>query len=390
MNIMPQLHETWVSLSLPVIGNFLFERMKQNDADPTMPEARIRRGRGALSNPTGRFETESREAFEDGWGSLEDRPARIPTTLHLDTAKTVISYNQSPDVPFDRSINPYRGCEHGCAYCFARPSHAYLGLSPGLDFETRLFYKADAPELLRNELGARRYRPAPIALGINTDAYQPVERKLGLTRRILEVLQDTRHPVSIVTKSALIERDIDILCNMAAQDLVNIAVSITTLKADLARRLEPRAAAPKRRLQTVEALSAAGIPVSVLVAPLIPMLNDEELEKILTEARRAGAVDAGYVLLRLPLELHDLFREWLETHEPLKAERIMRRIFEARGGKAYDSTFGTRMTGTGEYAELLGQRFRLACKRLAFPGAPDFNLSLFRPPSAGGQLDLFR
>ncbi|MDD1611660.1 MAG: PA0069 family radical SAM protein, partial [Methylococcaceae bacterium] len=267
----------------------------------------IRKGRGALSNRAGRFETETREVFDDGWGSLDDLPERLPTSLSIDAAKTVISYNQSPDVPFDRSINPYRGCEHGCAYCFARPSHAYLGLSPGIDFETRLFYKPDAPELLREELSARRYRPAPIALGINTDAYQPVERKVGLTRRILEVLQESRHPVSIVTKSALVERDLDILQDMAAAGLVQVAVSVTTLQAELARRLEPRAAAPKRRLQTIERLAAAGIPVSVLVAPLIPMLNDEELENILRESRKAGAVDAGYVLLRLPLELHDLF-----------------------------------------------------------------------------------
>jgi len=359
-----------------------------DNGDPNSLPPQARKGRGALSNRSGRFEAETREAFDDGWGSLDELPARVPTTLSIDTAKTVISYNQSPDVPFDRSINPYRGCEHGCAYCFARPSHAYLGLSPGLDFETRLFYKPDAPELLREELSARRYRPAPIALGINTDAYQPVERKLGLTRLILEVLQETRHPVSIVTKSALIERDLDILQAMAGEGLAQVAVSVTTLKAELARRLEPRAAAPKRRLQVVERLAAAGIPVSVLAAPLIPMLNDEELEKILTASRKAGAVDAGYVLLRLPLELHGLFSEWLHTHEPLKAERVLQRIFEARGGKAYDSAFGARMTGTGAYADLLGQRFRLAYKRLAFPGAPDFNLSLFRPP-AGGQMDLF-
>lgn len=349
----------------------------------------IRKGRGALSNRSGRFETETREAFDDGWGSLDELPERVSTTLTIDSARTVISYNQSPDVPFDRSINPYRGCEHGCAYCFARPSHAYLGLSPGLDFETRLFYKPDAPERLRQELGARRYRPAPVALGINTDAYQPVERRLGLTRKILEVLQETRHPVSIVTKSGLIERDIDILQDMAAHGLAQVAVSVTTLKAELARRLEPRAAAPKRRLQTIERLAAAGIPVSVLVAPLIPMLNDEELESILNESRKSGAVDAGYVLLRLPQELHDLFREWLHTHEPLKAERILHRIFEARGGKAYDSTFGARMTGTGSYADLLGQRFRLAYKRMSYPGSPGFDLSLFRPPQAGGQMDLF-
>ncbi|HSN23143.1 MAG TPA: PA0069 family radical SAM protein, partial [Methylomicrobium sp.] len=285
--------------------------MKQKRNTPNPQDIKIHKGRGALSNISGRFEKETREAFDDDWGSIDDSSVSVPTTLSIDTAKTLICYNQSPDVPFDRSINPYRGCEHGCAYCFARPSHAYLGLSPGLDFETRLFYKPDAPDLLRNELNARRYRPAPIALGINTDAYQPVERKLGLTRRILGVLQETRHPVSIVTKSSLVERDLDILQDMAAQGLVQIALSITTLKTDLARRLEPRAAKPKRRLQTVEVLAAAGIPVSVLVAPLIPMLNDEELEKILTAVRHAGAIEAGYVLLRLPLELHDLFREWL-------------------------------------------------------------------------------
>jgi DNA repair photolyase len=360
-----------------------------NNDDYHTPPPQARKGRGALSNRTGRFETETEEAFDDGWGSLDELPERVPTTLSIDTAKTVITYNQSPDVPFDRSINPYRGCEHGCAYCFARPSHAYLGLSPGLDFETRLFYKPDAPERLREELSARRYRPATIALGINTDAYQPVERKLGLTRRILEVLQEARHPVSIVTKSALIERDLDILADMASLGLAQVAVSITTLKAELARRLEPRAAAPKRRLLTVERLAEGGIPVSVLIAPLIPMLNDEELEKILSASRQAGAVDAGYVLLRLPRELYDLFSEWLHTHEPLKAERVLHRIFEARGGKAYDSSFGSRMTGTGEYANLLGQRFRLAYKRAAFPGAPDFNPDLFRPPPEGGQMDLF-
>ncbi|MEC4748770.1 PA0069 family radical SAM protein [Methylomicrobium sp. Wu6] len=363
--------------------------MIDNDGQNPLLPPQLRKGRGALSNRSGRFEAETKEAYDDGWGSLDELPERVPTHLGIDSAKTVLSYNQSPDVPFDRSINPYRGCEHGCVYCFARPSHAYLGLSPGLDFETRLFYKPDAPELLREELRARRYRPAPVALGINTDAYQPVERRLGLTRRILEVLRETGHPVSIVTKSALIERDLDILQEMAAQSLAQVAISVTTLKAELARRLEPRAAAPKRRLQTIEQLAAADIPVSVLVAPLIPMLNDEELENILSASRKAGAVDAGYVLLRLPLELHDLFAEWLRTHAPLKAERVLHRIFEARGGKAYDSAFGTRMTGTGEYADLLGQRFRLAYKRLAFSGSPDFNLDRFRPPQAGGQTDLF-
>ena len=260
----------------------------------------IKKGRGALSNQTGRFETLIREDFDDGWDDPDKYPATIPTQLFVDTAKTVITYNQSPDVPFDRSINPYRGCEHGCVYCFARPSHAYLGLSPGLDFETKLFYKPDAPELLKVELSAKNYRTAPIALGINTDAYQPVERQLRLTRRLLEVLNETHHPVSIVTKSSLIERDLDLLTSLARDNLIHVCLSITTLNPDLARRLEPRAAAPKRRLQTLATLADAGIPVSVLVAPLIPMLNDSELEKILQLSRDSGAVDAGYVLLRLP------------------------------------------------------------------------------------------
>ena len=351
------------------------------------PESK--KGRGSISNHTGRYQSETYEIVDDGWGNIEDLPECLPTTLTVDYAKTIINYNKSPDVPFDRSINPYRGCEHGCAYCFARPSHAYLGLSPGLDFETKLFYKPDAPERLRAELSARSYRPAPIALGINTDAYQPVERKLGLTRRILEVLRETRHPVSIVTKSALIERDLDILAEMAAQGLVQIALSITTLKPELARKLEPRAASPKRRLQTLACLSDAGIPVSVLIAPVIPVLNDEELEKILQEVRFAGALDAGYVLLRLPLELKDLFEEWLHSHEPLKAEHVMQRIFDSRGGKAYDSTFGQRMTGTGLYANMLNQRFQLAMKKLSFPGLVPFNSKLFRPPMQGGQMDLF-
>lgn len=348
------------------------------------------KGRGTASNQTGRFETLTHEAYDDGWESLGELPDTTPTHLHIDTAKTVISYNQSPDVPFDRSINPYRGCEHGCAYCFARPTHAYLGLSPGLDFETQLFYKPDAPARLIEELRARRYQPAPIALGINTDAYQPVERKLGLTREVLQVLQEARHPVSIVTKSALIERDIDILSAMAQQGLAQVALSITTLQPDLARSLEPRAATPKRRLQTLARLTAAGIPTSVLTAPLIPMLNDAELETILQVCRTEGALDAGYVLLRLPHEIKDLFTEWLHIHAPLKAERILHLIYETHGGKAYDSAFGTRMTGTGEYARLLNQRFRLAKKKLAFPGEPDFNVSLFRPPQPRhGQLDLF-
>ncbi|ESS67091.1 DNA repair photolyase [Methyloglobulus morosus KoM1] len=349
----------------------------------------IKKGRGALSNQTGRFEQLTKEDLDDGWDDPDKYPAKVPTQLFVDTAKTVITYNQSPDVPFDRSINPYRGCEHGCVYCFARPSHAYLGLSPGLDFETKLFYKPNAPELLKAELSAKNYRPAPVALGINTDAYQPVERQLKLTRRLLEVLNDTHHPTSIVTKSSLIERDLDLLAAMAKDGLIHVCLSITTLNPDLTRRLEPRATTPKRRLQTLATLAEAGIPVSVLVAPLIPMLNDSELETILQQCRAAGALDAGYVLLRLPHELKDLFTEWLQTHEPLKADHVMHRIYDSRGGKAYDSTFGVRMRGTGQYADLLAQRFHLAMKKLAFPGSPPLNSSLFRSKLISGQLDLF-
>ncbi len=349
----------------------------------------LKKGRGALSNQTGRFEQLTKEDFDDGWDEPDKYPRKIPTQLFVDTAKSVITYNQSPDVGFDRSINPYRGCEHGCAYCFARPTHAYLSLSPGLDFETKLFYKPDAPKLLKAELAEKNYRPAPIALGINTDAYQPVERQLSLTRRILEVLHETKHPASIVTKSSLIERDLDLLTTMARDNLIHVCLSITTLNSDLARRLEPRAAAPRRRLQTLATLMEAAIPVSVLVAPLIPMLNDSELEKILQLSKEAGAIDAGYVLLRLPHELKDLFAEWLQTHEPLKAQHIMNRIFDAHGGKAYDSTFGVRMRGTGQYADLLAQRFQLAMKKLAFPGLPPLKNNLFKPISISGQLDLF-
>jgi DNA repair photolyase len=349
-----------------------------------------KKGRGAATNQSGRYQAETREDFDDGWNNEDDLPEPLPTTLTIDHAKTVISYNTSPDISFDRSVNPYRGCEHGCAYCFARPSHTYLGLSAGLDFETQLYYKPDAPERLKAELAARSYRPAPIALGINTDAYQPIERKLGLTRRILEVLHEARHPVSIVTKSALVERDLDILTGMAAQGLVHVALSITTLKPELARKLEPRAASPKRRMQTLACLTEAGIPVSVLVAPVIPVLTDEELEKILKEARNAGALDAEYVLLRLPLELKGLFEEWLYLHEPLKAKHVLQRVYDSRGGKAYDSTFGIRMTGTGEYANMLKQRYRVAMKKLLFPGMTIFNAERFRRPVEGGQTDLFR
>lgn len=348
------------------------------------------KGRGALGNPDNRFEQHRRETVDDGWGNLEQTPDPIRTTLSVDSARTVISYNQSPDVPFDRSINPYRGCEHGCIYCFARPTHAWLGLSPGLDFESRLFYKPDSPQLLRNELNKKCYRCAPIALGINTDAYQPVERKTGLTRQLLEVLLEYRHPVTIVTKSALIERDLDLLGEMAAQALIQVAVSITTLERSLSTRLEPRAAAPERRLQIVARLTEAGIPTSVLVAPLIPVLTDSELETILAAAREAGAGWAGYVLLRLPHELKELFRDWLDEHEPLKAEHIMNRIRDCRGGQEYQAEFGKRMRGAGVFAELIKKRYRLAMKKLDFPGLPELNTDSFRQPAeTKPQMSLF-
>lgn len=349
----------------------------------------LHRGRGATFSPDNRYSAFSHETLDDGWGNLDAPLEPLRTTLTHDTSRTVISYNDSPDVGFDRSINPYRGCEHGCVYCFARPSHAWLGLSPGLDFESRLFYKPDAPEILQQELAARAYRPAPIAVGINTDGYQPVERKLKITRRILEVLVETRHPFSIVTKSALVERDIDLLKVAAAHNLVSVAVSITTLDRTLARRMEPRAAAPQRRLAVVQNLSQVGIPVSVLVAPLIPVLTDGELEKILEAARAAGAGAAGYVLLRLPHELKELFQSWLSTHEPLKAEHVMNRIRDTRGGKEYDSRFGVRMRGTGDYADLIAQRFQIAYRKLQFAEFPDLDCTLFRPPRLGPQLDLF-
>lgn len=348
------------------------------------------RGRGAAANPDNRYRQEQREWLDDGWGSLEQLPQEVETTLEADATRRIISYNDSPDVPHDRSINPYRGCEHGCIYCFARPSHAWLGLSPGLDFESRLFYKPEAAKLLRKELAVPGYRCAPIGVGINTDAYQPVERRLGITRQCLEVLAEARHPFSIVTKSALIERDIDILAPMAAEGLVSVAISLTTLDRNLARRLEPRAAAPQRRLNTIRRLSEAGIPVLAFVAPLIPVLTDSELETIMQAAHEAGAVSAGYIMLRLPLELEGLFTQWLAQHEPLKAAHVMQRIYDVRGGKANDSTFGVRMTGRGQFAELINQRFHLAYKKLGFQGTGELDCSRFRPPPRlEGQLSLF-
>ncbi len=355
---------------------------------PVYDKPLLYKGRGSLSRAPGRFEKTASIAVDDGWGSLDAPLSPIKTDVAIDCSKSVITYNDSPDVPFDRSINPYRGCEHGCIYCFARPSHAYLGLSPGLDFESRLFVKPDAPQLLRRELGKRNYQCAPIALGTNTDPYQPIERQYQVMRQILQVLAEARHPVSIITKAALIERDIDILSAMARQGLVSVYISLTTLDRSLARTMEPRAAAPQRRLQTVSDLRAAGVPVGVLVAPVIPALNDHELESLVKAAQTAGALAVDYILLRLPMEVADLFEQWLGQHYPLKAQHIMALIRATRDGKVYSVALGQRMTGTGHYADMLAQRFRLVSKRLQMPNTlPGLRTDLFRKPIAdSGQM----
>ena len=348
------------------------------------------KGRGAVSNASGRFDAHSHEAFDDGWDS-EAEESRPQTQVQIDTSRGILATNQSPDVPFDLSLNPYRGCEHGCIYCFARPTHAFLGLSPGLDFETRLFSKPNAAELLDQALRKPGYACQTLALGVNTDAYQPIERQLKITRSVLEVLQEYRHPAAIVTKSALVERDIDILQDMASEDLVVVNISITTLDSELARKMEPRAAAPHRRLQTIERLAAAGIPVSVSVAPIIPVLTDPELETILSKAAAAGATSANYILLRLPLEVSELFQQWLHTHYPFKAEHVMTRVRDTRGGKDYVSEFGTRMRGKGAFANVIAQRFKLRCQNLNLqPREYDLNCSAFRVPvRSGDNFDLF-
>ena len=345
----------------------------------------VRKGRGATFNPKVRFEATALEPFDDGWGSLErareDDPAPR-TEVTPDASRSIIARNTSPDIPFDRSINPYRGCEHGCVYCYARPTHAFLGLSPGLDFEIKLLAKLDAARLLERELGAPGYRCQPLALGTNTDPYQPVERRLEITRSILEVLARCRHPVTIVTKSAGVVRDLDLLAPMARQNLARVAISVTTLDRDLARRLEPRAAAPARRLQAIRQLSGAGVPTAVMVAPIIPALTDHEIEAILRAAAAAGASSAGYVLLRLPHEVKELFEGWLEAHAPERAGHVLSLVRQCRGGRLYDATFGRRMRGEGAYAELVEQRFAAAKRRLGLGGgAPPLRTDLFAPPS---------
>jgi DNA repair photolyase len=346
-----------------------------------------RKGRGAISNPAVRFEGTARDSFDDGWGTLADLAdlPPLPTTLIRETAKSALAWNESPDIGFDRSINPYRGCEHGCVYCYARPSHAYVGYSPGLDFETKLLFKPDLPALLEKELRRPGYVARPVALGANTDPYQPVERTLMITRQVLEVLERFGHPVTIVTKSAGVLRDLDILRRMAARNLAHVCLSVTTLDAGLARRMEPRAASPLRRLQAMRVLAEAGVPVGVLAAPMIPGLNDAELERILSESCKAGASRAGYVLLRLPLEIRQLFEEWAQAHFPDRAARILALVRETRGGKAYDSRFGIRQTGTGAYADMLARRFQMAAARFGLSGtnarSQPLDCSQFAPPA---------
>jgi DNA repair photolyase len=363
-----------------------------------VPE-RPRKGRGAVSNPTGRFEPAQCVQIDDGWPRQagdegeEDWGENGPplrTTILRDATRSILNENDSPDIPFEQSVNPYRGCEHGCIYCYARPSHGYLGLSTGLDFETKILVKPDAARLLANELAKPGYVPRVVALGSNTDPYQPLERDLKIMRGIVETLAAFHHPFSLVTKSALVLRDLDLLAPMAEKDLVRVFVSVTTLDRHLANKMEPRASTPTRRLAAIKGLSEAGVRVGVMAAPMIPALNDGELEAILEAAQAAGAVSAGYTLLRLPYEIKDLFSEWLETHAPLKAKHVLSLIRGARGGKLNDPRWGKRFSGAGQYAELIGQRFRLACTRLGLnrnDWRPD--LSLFKvPPRPGDQLSL--
>ena len=343
----------------------------------------------------GRFESVARAPFDDGWTPEEppggEMSRSLKTVVTIERARSIVSRNDSPDIGFSQSINPYRGCEHGCIYCYARPSHAYLELSPGLDFETKLFAKTNAAELLRQELGRKGYKPSPIALGANTDCYQPVERKYRITRQILEILSECEHPATIVTKSALIERDLDLLKNLAAKNLVKVFVSIGTLDRGLARKLEPRAASPQRRLDVLKALSTEKIPCGVMVAALIPALNDKTMEEVLEAAAAAGAREAAFVIMRLPYELKTLFKEWLAEHYPQRAEHVMSIVRQMRGGKENDPNFGTRMSGTGNYAELMQKRFDIACRRFGINKreTPDLDCSRFRPPSPEGQLKLF-
>ena len=344
-----------------------------------------RRGRGALSNASGRYEPIARVAFDDGWQSLEDLPP-FATTVTVDATRKIITRNESPDIGFDRSINPYRGCEHGCVYCFARPTHSYLDMSPGLDFETKLFAKTNAGVALERELADPVYRPRTIAIGTNTDPYQPIERRYRIMRRILEVLSTTNHPVGIVTKSALVLRDLDLLRPMAERGLVKVALSVTTLNRKLARAMEPRASTPDKRLETMAKLVDAGVPTSVMVAPVIPGLTDMEIERIMERAAAVGVKNAGYVLLRLPLEIADLFTEWLKANCPDRANRVLALMRSARSGKLYDAKWGERMVGEGPYAWMIGRRFEIAAERLGLnKESVAIRTDLFTPPVLPGQ-----
>src|SRR5437870_7618060 len=351
--------------------------------------------RGARSFVAGRFETLAREPFDDGWTPEERDATELQTSVTEERARSIISRNDSPDIGFSQSINPYRGCEHGCIYCYARPSHAYLELSPGLDFETKLFAKTNAAELLRAELSKPGYAPSPIAIGANTDCYQPIERKFRITRQIVEILADCEHPFTMVTKSALVERDLDLLAPMAKKNLVKVFVSIASLDRTLARKLEPRAASPQRRMDVLRNLAQAGVPCGVMVAALIPGLNDKTLEEVLEGAAAAGAAEAAYVIMRLPNELKELFKEWLAAHYPERAGHVISIVRQMRGGRDNDPRFGSRMTGTGLFAELIEQRFDIACRRFGLNGhgagrkPPSLDCSRFRPPCAAGQMPLF-
>lgn len=359
-------------------------------SDPTLPPSLRIRARAAGSNASGRFECHARAVVDDGWDLPEDLHL-LQTEVRLETPRSALVWNTSPDLPFDRSVNPYRGCEHGCIYCFARPSHAFLGLSPGLDFETRLVARPGIGAVLDRELRARRYRPATIALGTNTDPYQPCEAQHRVMREVLEVVSAHRHPVAITTKGTLVERDLDLLAPMAAQGLATVGISLTTLDAGLSRRMEPRAAAPARRLATIRRLADAGIPVRAMIAPVVPGLTDHELEPLLQAAAEAGASAARFIALRLPLEVAPLFRDWLATHEPGRTAHVMNRVREMHGGRDYDPDFGTRMTGQGIWAELLARRYAVAARRLGLDAPqPPLRTDLFRPPPRpGDQLDLF-
>ena len=368
----------------------MYGERKGANAMATGMDAKRRRGRGAISNASGRYERLTREIADDGWGSGADLPP-LPVEIVREASKSIVTRNASPDLPFDRSINPYRGCEHGCVYCFARPSHAYLGLSPGLDFETKLTVKPDAASLLRRTFERPGYEPATIALGANTDPYQPVERDWRTTREIVEVLLAYRHPFAITTKSALVARDLDLLREAAELGIVRVAMSVTTLDHRLSRAMEPRCSAPHARFRAMEALAVAGVPVMAMTAPMIPALNDHEMERLLETARDAGATSAGYVALRLPREIAGLFREWLEEHYPDRARRVLGHVRSMHGGKDYDARWGERMSGTGPYARLLAMRFEKAVARLGLEkGRMGQRADLFRrPPRSGDQLDLF-